>query len=276
MKELKSHLSFSGRVVFCEQFSDITKTNMKFSMFYPSQDVEIKGGVIWLSGLTCTDENFIAKAGAQKTLNELGLVLICPDTSPRGLSLPGENENYDFGSGASFYLDAVSPGYKDHYLMHRYIVEEIYSVLKGVIGSEKKISLMGHSMGGHGALVLGLKNPGLFSSVSAFSPIVNPSQCPWGQKAFTGYLGDDIEDWKLWDTCELLKAGNRHPNQILISQGLNDEFFEKQLLTANFEKYAKEANQDFIVDYCKDYDHSYYFIASFIEKHLRHHANYLS
>ena len=265
MKQLKSYKSFEGRTQFWAHESKSTKTEMKFSTFTPGG--EVKGCLIWLSGLTCTDENFITKAGAQKYLDEKGLMVICPDTSPRGLNLPGEHEVDDFGSGASFYLNATTPGYRDHYRMSDYIVDELYALVKSQFGVNQS-SISGHSMGGHGALTLGLRFPEKFRSVSAFSPIVNPVAAPWGRKAFAGYLGDDEKTWAQYDACELIKAGRRHPRTILIDQGSADPFLEKQLMTANFTLACKNAGQSAEVNLRDGYDHSYYFISSFIAGHV--------
>jgi len=248
-----------------------TKTPMKFSTFIP--DGNLNGCLIWLSGLTCTDENFMTKAGAQKFLSASKLMVVCPDTSPRGLNLPQEHESWDFGSGAGFYVDATTPGYKDHYRMESYITRELYGILESQFSMKGRISISGHSMGGHGALVLGLKHPTKFKSISAFSPIVNPIQSPWGRKAFTGYLGENESSWNASDACELLKAGHKHPFPILIHQGSADEFLEKQLLTNHFVEAAKLAGQKADVKFSEGYDHSYYFISTFIEDHISHHLN---
>lgn len=276
MQILKSHKTFEGLTQFWEHDSVSTKTKMKFSTFIPAG--EVKGCLIWLSGLTCTDENFITKAGAQKYLAEHQLMVICPDTSPRGLNLPEEHEAYDFGSGASFYVNAVTPGYADHYQMESYITEELHGILQNHFKIAKdKISIMGHSMGGHGALTLGLRNPEKFCSVSAFSPIVNPTACPWGQKAFKGFFGEDKSLWASHDATELVKAGRRHPKAILIDQGTSDEFLEKkQLLTENLIKACEGAGQVLIANYRQGYDHSYYFMASFIESHIEFHKKALN
>lgn len=263
---LKKHKTFSGETVFCQHESTSTKTAMKFSYFKPECE-QVDHAIIWLSGLTCTDENFITKAGAQSYLAHTNTMIICPDTSPRGLELPGEHDSYDFGSGAGFYLNATTDGYKDHYNMYDYIVKELVPLLKDHFKAPK-ISISGHSMGGHGALVIGLREPELFSAVSAFSPIVNPMNCAWGQKAFEGYLGSNKDNWKQYDACELVKNGHTRDGKILIEQGLADEFFEEQLLTANFEKCCEEARQNLQVNYQEGYDHSYYFISTFIKKHL--------
>lgn len=273
---LKTHKTFEGLTQFWEHDSQHTKTKMKFSTFIPSGTP--KGCVIWLSGLTCTDENFITKSGAQKYLAQQQLMVICPDTSPRGLQLAGEHDSYDFGSGAGFYVDATVDGYKDHYRMYSYVSEELFSLITSQFSIPKnKISIMGHSMGGHGALILGLKEKGKFQSVSAFAPIVHPSVCAWGKKAFTGYLGESPSAWSAYDATELIKAGARHGQTILIDQGAQDEFLEKgQLLTDHFEVACEEAGQSLEVHYRPGYDHSYYFIATYIENHIQHHAEFLS
>lgn len=258
---------------FWEHDSSVTGTPMKFSTYIPEGTV--KGCVIWLSGLTCNEENFITKAGAQKYLAEHQLMVICPDTSPRGLNLPQEHDAYDFGSGAGFYVNATTPGYKDHYRMYDYVKDELYSLIQKEFGVNK-ISIMGHSMGGHGALVLGLREPGRFASVSAFSPIVNPVNCPWGVKAFTGYLGEDRKLWEKYDACELVKSGAQHGVSILVHQGTEDDFLKQnQLLTPNWLEATKQSGQKTDVVMAEGYDHSYYFIATFIEEHIRFHANAL-
>lgn len=269
MKLLKSHKTFEGRTEFWSHPSRETKTEMKFSTFTPAGT--IKGCLIWLSGLTCTDENFITKAGAQRSLAMHGLMVICPDTSPRGLNLPGEHDAYDFGSGAGFYVDATSEGYRDHYRMYSYVTSELVQIIKEHF-KVLKISISGHSMGGHGALVIGLRNPELFKAISAFSPIVNPSAVPWGQKALKGYLGDDTQNWKTYDSCELLRAGQKHPKTILVHQGLSDEFLEAQLKTGHFADLAQQVSQPHQLVLCEGYDHSYYFISTFIDEHIAHHA----
>ncbi|WP_413576241.1 S-formylglutathione hydrolase [Bdellovibrio sp. HCB290] len=273
---LKSHKTFEGQTQFWEHDSVSTKTKMKFSTYIPTGLV--KGCVIWLSGLTCTDENFITKAGAQKYLAEHQLMVICPDTSPRGLQLPGEHDSYDFGSGASFYVDAKTEGYSEHYNMFSYITNELYELIQNQFQIPKnKVSIMGHSMGGHGALVIGLRESSKFQSISAFAPITNPTLAPWGKKAFTGYLGEDQDIWKQYDATELIRSGARHPNEILIDQGLADEFYLKaQLLPSHFEKSCEVADQKLKMHYRADFDHSYYFIATFIESHIQHHAKFLA
>ena len=276
MKVLKTHKSFNGTLRFWEHDSITTGTKMKFSTFTPSG--EVKGALIWLSGLTCTDENFMTKAGAQKSLADARLMVICPDTSPRGLDLPQEHEAYDFGSGASFYVNATTDGYRHHYKMFDYVAHELYEILKKEFHvSENKISIMGHSMGGHGALVIGLREPGKFKSISAFSPIVNPSQVPWGQKALKGYLGAESAAWSQYDACALVAAGRVHLSAILIDQGLGDEFLEKQLQPEKFRKICEASGkQELILRMQEGYDHSYYFIATFIRDHIEFHAKHFA
>lgn len=272
MLPIKSHKSFDGKTEFWEHDSLVTKTKMKFSTFIP--DGEVRGCIIWLSGLTCTEENFITKAGAQKYLSELKLMVVCPDTSPRGLNLPGEHDSYDFGSGAGFYLNATSEAYGKNYRMYDYIMIELYELMQKEF-NVKKFSIMGHSMGGHGAMIMGLREPEKFKSISAFSPIVNPMKAPWGHKAFEGYLGKDQSSWKEYDATELVMSGKTHPSEILIHQGTHDEFLGRELLTTHFIDAAQEKGQKQEVKFCEGYDHSYYFIATFIEEHIRHHFKYL-
>lgn len=270
MEIIKSHKAFNGEVQFCQHASKVTNTAMNFSMFIPKGP--IKGGLLWLSGLTCNEENFITKAGALSFLNEHGLCLVCPDTSPRGLSLPHEHDDWDFGSGASFYVNATTQGYNQHYLMQDYLIHELLPLMRKIVGLDLLISISGHSMGGHGALYLGLTFPDLFTSISAFSPIVNPMACPWGQKAFTGYLGTDRSSWQTYDSCELVRASHKHSRAILISQGLDDPFLETELLSSHFETACKENNQALQLEYHEGFDHSYYFIASFIKQHVEFHT----
>jgi S-formylglutathione hydrolase len=274
MSPLKSHKTFNGLTQFWEHDSVETKTKMKFATFTPSKPPI--GALIFLSGLTCTDENFITKAGAQKFLEEARLMVVCPDTSPRGLQLPNEHDSYDFGSGAGFYLNATTPGYRDHYRMDAYVTNELHSLIQKEFKiPANKMSISGHSMGGHGALVLGLSNPDKFVSISAFSPIVNPIAAAWGEKAFAGYLGNNKQEWAKYDATELVKSGKR-AKEILIDQGSADEFLEKQLLTPHFAEACKAANQPAKINYREGYDHSYYFISSFVADHVAFHAAALS
>ncbi|MEZ4814641.1 MAG: S-formylglutathione hydrolase [Bdellovibrionota bacterium] len=275
MKKLKEHFCFGGVTEFWEHDSQITKTSMKFSTHRPQNTKDIKGGLIWLSGLTCNEENFITKAGAQRVLSKEGLVIICPDTSPRGLDLPDEHKDYDFGSGAGFYVDATVEPFNKNYQMYSYINDEVYALFNSHFNLKGNVGIFGHSMGGHGALVLGLRNPERYKSISAFSPIVNPTQAPWGQKAFTGYLGRDQKAWSEYDACELIKSGAKHPSPILIDQGLADNFYPEQLLTNNFKEICAQKEQACTINLREHYDHSYYFISTFIEEHLLHHKKRL-
>lgn len=270
----KKNKTFEGETVYYEHDSQITKTPMKFSTFIPKSK-NIDSAIIWLSGLTCTEDNFITKAGVQKYLKDSNTMIICPDTSPRGLDLPGEHDSYDFGSGAGFYVNATTHGYKDHYKMYDYISKEIIDILRGNFNVDK-ISLMGHSMGGHGALILGLREKELFKSVSAFSPIVNPLQSEWGKKAFTGYLGEDSLNAINYDATELLKKGLKREDEILIDQGTDDEFLNDHLLTENIVQVAKELGQKIKVNYREGYDHSYFYISSFIGEHVEFHLKALN
>lgn len=272
---IKKHKTFGGETIFCEHESISTKTKMKFSCFLPCEKEKIDSAIIWLSGLTCTEENFITKAGAQKYLAGTNTMIICPDTSPRGLDLQEEHDSYDFGSGAGFYVNATTPEYRENYNMYDYIAKEIVALLKSDFGVSK-ISITGHSMGGHGALVLGLREFEKFSSISAFSPIVNPMNCPWGEKAFKGYLGNDTEAWKEYDACQLIEKGFRSDKPILIDQGKADEFLERELLTENFEVICNQKSQELILNYREGYDHSYYFISSFIGDHIAFHLKALN
>ena len=270
--ETKSIKTFDGFTKYFEHDSNITKTKMNFSVFTPK--AEVKNAIIWLSGLTCTEENFITKAGAQAYLKDSNTMIICPDTSPRGLDLPGEHESYDFGSGAGFYINSTTENYKNNYRMYDYIKEEIVNILKDNF-KVTDLAIMGHSMGGHGALILGLKEKDLFKSVSAFSPIVNPTKSPWGQKAFKGYLADEKEAL-LYDATELIKTGITRDDKILIDQGRSDQFLEEHLLTENIVNQARESGQKLEVKYRDGYDHSYFYISSFIGEHIEFHLKSLN
>lgn len=270
MKILKEHKCFSGTVRFCEHDSFETKTKMNFSTFIP--DGKIKGCLIWLSGLTCNEENFITKANAQKYLALANLMVICPDTSPRGLNLPGEHDGIEFGSGASFYIDATTPFYKDHYRMYSYIVNDLYQLIQKEFKVGDHISIFGHSMGGHGALVIGLREKNKFKSVSAFAPVSNPQKSPWGSKALMGYLGQDQVQWDLYDSTALIQAGFFRNDEILIDQGLIDPYLGERLLLNHLVEAAKNSQQKLNVRRQDGYDHSYYFVSTFIEDHIRFHA----
>ena len=232
--------------------------------------------VYFLSGLTCTWANFTEKAGAQRVAAELGLILVMPDTSPRGAGYEGEDDGYDFGSGAGFYVDATEKPWSARYNMYTYVTKELPGIIDAnfpTLGPSQR-SVFGHSMGGHGALVIGLREPESWKSISAFSPICAPSRVPWGRKAFTGYLGEDKDTWAAYDACELVQK-SQHPAPILIDQGEDDNFLAEQLRPELFEATCKAVDQSVTLRMHDGYDHSYYFIASFVEDHLRHHAKYL-
>lgn len=254
---------------------------MNLSIFLPRAALEgtTVPVVYWLSGLTCTEDNFIQKAGAQRVAAELGLALVCPDTSPRGAGVEEEEESWDFGTGAGFYVDATTPAYKTNYNMYRYVVEELpLLVTEALPLSKDRKSIFGHSMGGHGALICFLKNNG-YSSVSAFAPICHPSACPWGVKAFTGYLGPEATTWAAYDATALVQSPQakwKVETKILVDQGLDDGFYkQKQLLPEDFLEAAGKAGVPVEYRERTGYDHSYFYISTFIEEHLRFHARHL-
>jgi len=226
--------------------------------------------VVFLSGLTCTWENVTTKGGFQAWAAQLGVAVLCPDTSPRGESV-ADDPSYDLGQGAGFYVNATEPPWAPHFRMDDYVFELLELVTAQYPVMKTSVGVTGHSMGGHGALVLGLRNPDRFRSISAFSPIVAPSQVPWGRKAFTAYLGPSEDRWAAYDACSLVTHA-RHPGSILIDQGRADVFFEEQLQSHRFENAAKASGQAATVRIHDGYDHSYYFVATFMEDHLRHHA----
>jgi len=269
-----SHACFGGTVGFFTHQSVETKTPMNFSVFTPPQAKDGKvPGLVYLAGLTCTEETFMIKAGAQQLAAELGLALICPDTSPRGAGIEGEDESWDFGTAAGFYLDATQAPWSTNYRMYSYITQELPALLAAHYPAidMDRLGVFGHSMGGHGALTIHLKNPDLFKTVSAFAPIAAPMRCPWGNKAFSNYLGPDQESWKAYDASELVASRGTGP-AILIDQGLADGFLEQELHPHHFEAACAAAGHDVTVRRHAGYDHGYYFIASFMEDHLRHHA----
>lgn len=246
--------------------------DMVFGIYLPPQaETQTVPLLWWLSGLTCTDENFMQKAGAHRVAAELGMAIICPDTSPRGTDLPGEHDSYDFGSGAGFYVDATQAPWNQHYRLYSYVADELPDVVHNIFPLNGKEAIAGHSMGGHGALICALHNPERYQSVSAFAPVCHPVNCPWGEKAFGNYLGDDREAWKAWDASELIRSwGTAH--SVLVDQGEADNFLEAgQLQPEALETACSESGVDLTLRYQPGYDHSYFFIASFIEDHLRYH-----
>ncbi|MBD2838189.1 S-formylglutathione hydrolase [Pseudomonas sp. JM0905a] len=274
---VSSNKSFGGWHKRYRHRSTSLNCDMVFAVYLPPQAEQgVKLPVLyWLSGLTCTDENFMQKAGAQRLAAELGLIIVAPDTSPRGAEVPGDPDNaWDFGLGAGFYLNATQEPYARHYRMHDYVVHELPALIEANFPVSGKRGISGHSMGGHGALVCALRNPGRYQSLSAFAPISNPMACPWGEKAFSRYLGDDRARWREWDASALLaEATERLP--ILVDQGDRDDFLATQLKPEVLQAAAKAAGHSLILRLQPGYDHSYYFIASFIGDHLKHHAEAL-
>jgi len=254
-----------------------TRCPMRFGVFLPPQAASARVPLVyWLSGLTCTEENFIVKAGAQRVAAELGLAIVVPDTSPRGLDLPGDAASYDFGLGAGFYVDATESPWANGYRMYSHVAKELPAVVATsfpVDGS--RAGILGHSMGGHGALVLALRNPSAYKSVSAFAPICSPMRCPWGEKALTGYLGSDRARWREYDATALLEDRGWNGPPLLVDQGTSDQFLETQLRPELLREACGRRGVALELRLQEGYDHSYFFIATFIEDHLRFHARYL-
>lgn len=276
MELLEEHHCFEGRQQRWRHNSAVLNCAMTFSIFLPPTNGAAKPPVLyWLSGLTCNDENFTTKAGAQRVAAELGIALVMPDTSPRGDDV-ADDAGYDLGKGAGFYLNATQAPWANHYRMYDYLRDELPALIQAEFAVSDRCAISGHSMGGHGALVMALKNPGKYVSVSAFAPIVNPAQVPWGQKAFSHYLGEDATTWQEWDSCALMLASQ--PEQAiptLIDQGDADQFLASQLQPAVLAEAARQKAWPLTLRIQTGYDHSYYFIASFIEDHLRFHAQQL-
>lgn len=249
---------------------------MRFGVFMPPQAVG-RGAPVpvlyWLSGLTCTEENFVFKAGAQRVAAELGLAIVTPDTSPRGLDIPGDSDSYDFGTGAGFYVNATRKPWSRNYHMYSYITQELpWLITANFLVDPVRVGIFGHSMGGHGALISALRNPQVYKSVSAFAPISSSMRCPWGEKALTGYLGPDRATWRDYDATELIQARGWKGPPLLVDQGSNDQFLEDQLKPQLLLEACKDAGVGVDLRMQEGYDHSYFFIASFIEDHLRFHA----
>ena len=268
------NLCFGGDQGVYTHASQETRCAMRFGLFLPPQAKSGRVPVLyWLSGLTCTDENFIVKAGAQRVAAELGLAIVVPDTSPRGLGFPGEGDSYDFGLGAGFYVDAATAPWAQGYRMYSYITRELPAEITAAFQVDAdRVGIFGHSMGGHGALTIALRNPRQFKSVSAFSPIASPMRCPWGEKALTGYLGADRAAWRDYDSTALIEDRGWTGPPILVDQGTNDQFLASQLSPELLQDACQRAGVSLDLRMREGYDHSYYFIASFIENHLRFHA----
>ena len=277
LAQTDAHICFGGEQLQFTHESAACKCTMTFSIYLPPQAKSGKVPVVWwLSGLTCTDQNFVTKAGAQGPASELGVAVIAPDTSPRGEGVPDDPEGaYDFGLAAGFYVNATQDPFAEHYQMYSYIVDE----LPALVGAEfpldmERQGIFGHSMGGHGALTIGLKNPDRYRSISAFAPIVSPLNCPWGHKALGGYLGDDKEAWAAHDACALV-GSTSDSRPLLVDQGDADTFLEEQLKPHLLTEACEASGRELTLRMQPGYDHSYYFMASFMDDHLRHHAKAL-
>jgi S-formylglutathione hydrolase len=267
---LNTYACFGSTVGFYSHLSTTCKVYLP-----PRSQSEPVPVLYFLSGLTCTEENFMVKAGAQQFAAKYGVALVTPDTSPRGANIPGEADDWDFGTGAGFYVDATEEPWRSHYQMYSYVTQELPTLIAAhfPVKTDRQ-GIFGHSMGGHGALVCALRNPKQYRSVSAFAPIVAPMRAPWGQKAFTNYLGADQETWRSYDASELVLT-TQLKHSILIDQGTADSFLEKQLMPKVFEQACAKAGQPLTLRMQEGYDHSYYFISTFVEDHIRHHAEIL-
>lgn len=278
---LTAHACYGGAQRFYKHDSREIGLPMKFSLYLPPKAIlgEKVPALLYLAGLTCTEETFMAKAGAQRLAAELGLALITCDTSPRDANVPGQSDAWDFGVGAGFYLNAQQAPWEQNWRMESYIIDELLPMLGRYLPIDmQRLGIFGHSMGGHGALTLALRHPGTFKSVSAFAPITNPSNCAWGQKAFTGYLGGNEAVWAQHDATRLMESQGKvpYPTGILIDQGMADKFLhEKQLLPEAFEAACAKVGQPLVLRQQAGYDHGYYFIQTFMDDHLRHHAQQL-
>ena len=277
MELISEHACFGGTQGFYRHESQVIGLPMRFGVFVPPQARHAPVPVLFfLAGLTCTEETFAIKAGAQQFAAQHGLMLVMPDTSPRNTAVEGADAAWDFGTGAGFYLDAVQAPWSTHWRMGSYVAQELRQlVLSKFAARADRVGIFGHSMGGHGALTLALKNPGNYQSVSAFAPIAAPMQCPWGTKAFSGYLGDDTTAWARHDATELVKAGARVA-PVLIDQGLADKFLAEQLHPHLFQAACIDAGQPLTLRMHEGFDHGYYFIATFMADHIAHHAKYLN
>ncbi|MFT5448109.1 MAG: S-formylglutathione hydrolase [Gammaproteobacteria bacterium] len=277
LQTISEQKCFGGIQGFYTHQSQATGTPMRFSVFLPSVAKRRTVPVVYyLAGLTCTEETATIKAGAQIHAERLGLALVMPDTSPRGTGIAGEDDDWDFGTGAGFYLDATREPWSAHYNMYHYVSDELKNLVESVFPIDnERTGIFGHSMGGHGALTIALKNPFHYASVSAFAPICAPMRCAWGEKAFSHYLGDDRDEWKAFDACELI-AERTIDTEILIDQGQADQFLDEQLHPHLFQQACLQAGQALTLRYHAGYDHSYYFIQTFIAEHMEHHARHLA
>ena len=275
MRIVEQHACFGGSQQVWSHASSSLGCEMRFGVFLPRAALEGRAcpTLYWLSGLTSTEQNFITKAGAQQHADRLGLIVVAPDTSPRGDEV-ADDPSYDLGKGAGFYVDATEAPWASHYRMQSYVASELPALVEASFPADGRRGISGHSMGGHGALVTALRNPGRYRSVSAFAPIVAPTRVPWGQKAFRAYLGDDVDRWTSWDACELV-AGAAERLPLLVDQGGADEFLETQLRPDLLQQACAAAGHPLELRVQAGYDHSYYFIATFIGDHIEHHARHL-
>jgi S-formylglutathione hydrolase len=273
---LSQHLAFGGTQLFYAHESRTCATEMRFSVYRPPQAAQRAVPVLYyLAGLTCSEETFMIKAGAQRLAAELGVMLVAPDTSPRKARVPGDDASWDFGLAAGFYVDATQTPWSQHYRMYSYVTDELPEIVHSLGGARAdRQGIFGHSMGGHGALICGLRNPDRYRSVSAFAPICAPTQCPWGVKAFTGYLGPDRDTWRQYDASELARARG-YGREILVDQGTADKFLDEQLKPAVLETACASSGTPLTLRMQSGYDHSYYFIATFMADHLQFHAERL-
>lgn len=278
LEQISTNTMFGGQQLKFRHSSTTLSCDMTFSVYMPPQakhgDVPV---IYWLSGLTCTDDNFVQKSGAQRYAAEAGVAIVCPDTSPRGEGVPDDPEAaYDFGLGAGFYVTATQAPWSAHYNMYDYVLKELPEVLacSELSLDVDNASIMGHSMGGHGALTIALKNPGKYKAVSAFAPICSPLNCPWGEKALSNYIGDNRADWAQYDACALIEKADEKIH-ILIDQGQADDFLVNQLQPERLQQACLDAKHPLTLRMHAGYDHSYFFIASFIGEHIQHHANEL-
>jgi S-formylglutathione hydrolase len=281
LTQLSKHSAFGGAVGFYQHGSAVNRCDMKFAVFVPDVAPGRKLPVVtYLSGLTCTEETFMIKAGAQRVAAELGLILVAPDTSPRGAGVPDDPDGaYDFGLGAGFYLNATATPWREHYHMYDYVRSELQAIVIDEFPCDRdRQGIFGHSMGGHGALTIGLRNPDIYRSISAFAPICSPIHCPWGQKALGNYLGDDRDEWMQYDASELIDNGHvsAPENRVLVDQGLDDQFLDEELHPARLEAACEKKGIALELRRHAGYDHGYYFISTFMEDHLRHHLDLLS
>ncbi len=278
IETISEQRSFGGVQGFYKHASDETNGTMKFGVFRPPQAEKGKVPVLYyLAGLTCTEETFVIKAGAQRIAAELGLMLVTPDTSPRDTGIEGATADWEFGEAAGFYLDATTSAFARRFRMYSYVTRELPALIGANFAAAdmSRESIFGHSMGGHGALTIGLKNPERYKSVSAFAPIVAPAEVPWGQKALPRYLGEDRKTWRPYDACALIEDGKKFPGTLLVDQGYADKFLEPQLQPWRLDAACRKSGQPLTLRVHAGYDHSYYFISTFMEDHLVHHARAL-